>query len=83
MFIKWREMSRDVSGEHTQVKYRGNNQQSKIPGEAGGREIKQKGQSRRLPLCLILEEWKMGEDAEKYSREGSLTHNGKVCLRYL
>ena len=41
MFVKWREMSGDISEEHTEVKYKGNNQQSKIPGEAGGHEIKE------------------------------------------
>lgn len=38
MFVKWREIS-SSSGVHIKVKFKGNNQQSEIPAEAGDNEI--------------------------------------------
>ena len=42
MFVKWREIS-CRSREHTEVKFKGNKQQSKIPREAGGSEMEGAG----------------------------------------
>lgn len=81
MFVKWREMFTN-SGKHTEVKCKGNNQQSKIPAEAGGNEIETSDEAEG---CLFpwdwKTEWKMVENTENTRRECSLTHKGKVGSR--
>lgn len=54
MFVKWKEMS-SISGEHSEVKSKGANEQDKIPGKAEGNEIDQ-WWSRRMPFSLELED---------------------------